>query len=289
MNYTMLHGKDKYALLSHEKNVVLAYEGLKKLKDARKIVIIAGSNGAFGFNSRMLSDTLHLPVVNTATHAGIGIRMQFEIYKEFLHKGDVVILCPEYKNVGEGKQRMYGDATLLRVLSTHLPSAYTKISFCQWLSVYKYIGVYYAERKEHAGITEFDGPYSASAINEYGDIDCKRLHQDTIKQHNIDGRVNEDLLCYLKYIHSYAREKGISLCFFPPTLMKSTLERNQKQIDSIYHSLIQNGIAFQATPLSYSFADSFYFDSPYHLTQSGANLRTREILKDLHRILNVRE
>ena len=84
MNIVFLSEKDEWSLHSHERNAILAYTRLKTLKDTNKIVIIAGSNGGFSINSRMISKAFHIPVVNTSTHAGIGVRMQFEIYKELL-------------------------------------------------------------------------------------------------------------------------------------------------------------------------------------------------------------
>lgn len=76
----MLLKKDDWSRLSHEVNVVLAYNRLDSLRGTNKIVIVAGSNGSFSINSEIIEDSLHMPVVNTSTHAGLGVRMQFEIY-----------------------------------------------------------------------------------------------------------------------------------------------------------------------------------------------------------------
>ena len=287
-NVIMLRGKDELSLHSHEINVGLSYQRLKALKDSSKIVIIAGSNGGFSINSRMISEAFHRPVVNTSTHAGIGVRMQFELYKELLQKGDVVIFCPEYPNYGEDKNRLYGGSILLRVLSSHMPSAYRKISLPQWLSIYRYIGIHYAEVKKHAGIKKIEGPYSAQAVNKYGDIECERLHQDTIKHNNVQGKIDKDLLRYYKYIHTYTKDRDIKLVFLPPTFMRSNYVKSKNQVDSISMCLRRNGIAYQSEPADYSFPDSLYFDTPYHMTQSGADIRTEVLIKDLRRILNNR-
>lgn len=288
-NFIMLRGKDDYSLHSHEINVGLSYQRLKALKDSSKIVIIAGSNGGFGISSKMICEAFHCPVVNTSTHGGIGVRMQFELYKELLQTGDIVIFCPEYSNYGEDKNRLYGESTLLRVISSHMLSAYRKISLPQWLHIYKYIGIHYAELKINAGIKKVEAPYSAQAVNEYGDIECERLHQDTIKQYNVQGKIDKNLLRYYKYIHAYTKDRGIKLVFLPPTLMRSNYVKAKNQLDSITLYLRQNGIAYQSEPSVYSFPDSLYFDTPYHMTQSGANKRTEVLIKDLRRILNNRE
>ena len=205
MNIVMLYRKDGYCLHSHEKNAILAYQRLEALKDTNKIVIITGSNGQFGINSRMIHEAFNMPVVNTSFHGGMGIRMQFEIYKDLLRKGDIVIFCPEY---GEGfvKGRLYGAATLLRVLSTYMPSAYSKITFPQWLHLYKYTGIHFWEYVKHLRIEKIEGPYSSDAVNEYGDIECERRQLESIKNDRFDGPatikgyIDDVVLEYLKYL-----------------------------------------------------------------------------------------
>ncbi len=232
----------------------------------------------------MIANAFHMPVVNTSTHAGLGVRLQFEIYKEFLHKGDIVIFCPEY---GNGKDRLYGGSTVFRILGTHIPSAYCKISLMQWIFIYKYIGVHYSEIFKHSLSKDFDGPYSAHALNEYGDIECERLHKDSIKPNTFGGQMDNDLIDYYKYIHSYAKSNGIKLAFLPPTFIESNYKKRQSQIDSIASCLKRNGIPYQASTLRYSFPDSLYYDTPYHMTQSGANKRTGLLIEDLNRILKI--
>lgn len=282
----ILFYKDEKSLYSHEKNVLLAYNRLKALQDTTKIVIIAGSNGGFSINSRMISNAFHMPVVNTSTHAGIGVRMQFEIYKDLLHKGDVIIFCPEY---GNGKNRLYGETTLLRILSTQLPSAYKKLSARQWLFIHKYIGLYFNGICKHFGQKPFDGPYSVKALNEYGDIEWERPHQDSIKLESFNGQLEESLIDYYKYVHQYTHDKGIKLLFFPPTFMETSYQLNEMQIDSMQQRLRQSGIGWQSEPKKYSFPDSLYFDTPYHMTQAGANKRTQVLIDDMLRLLHIQK
>ena len=61
----MILKTDNQSKQSHEVNLRLAYHRLDSLQGVNKIVIIAGSNGGFGFNSKILSDSMHMPVVNT--------------------------------------------------------------------------------------------------------------------------------------------------------------------------------------------------------------------------------
>lgn len=290
MDIVMLYGKNISSLNSWEKNAILAYKRLEALKETNKIVIITGSNGSFGINSRMIHKSFNMPVVNTSIHGGMGIRMQFELYKDLLRKGDVVIFCPEYGG-GFDKGRLYGETTLLRVLSTYMPSAYKKISFPQWLHLHKYFGLRYWDYL-CADFNATDGPYSANAVNEYGDIECERTQVESIKNENfngpatIKGEVDNAVLDYFKYIHDFAKAKDIKLVFLPPTFIEGGYKMNSKQIDSIAYTLKANGTPWQAEPSRYAFPNSLYYDTYYHMTQEGANIRTEVLIEDLHRILN---
>lgn len=286
IDIAILRKVDNASYHSHERNFSLAYYRLKALKDSTKIVLIGGSNGAFGINSRLINEAFNLPVVNTCTHATIGLRMQFETYKDMLRDGDIVIVCPEY---GGGKERLYGGYYLLRVLSTHLPEAYRKLSLRQWLYIYKFIGIHNLGTSRHKDIGEYDDVYSANAINEFGDIEWERDHKESIDNYNLSGVMDGELIEYFKYIRDFAKSKDIKLAFLPPTFMNSNFKSCEKQIDSLAYCLEANGVPWQSPPSNYSFDDSLYFDTPYHMTQEGANIRTKAIIEDIHRLLNDKE
>ena len=286
IDIAILRKVDNLSYYSHERNFSLAYYRLKALNDSNKIVIIGGSNGAFGINSRLLHEAFNLPVVNTCTHASIGLRMQFETYKDMLREGDIVILTPEY---GGGKERLYGGYNLLRILSTHLPEAYRKITLRQWLNIYQFIGIHNLGSSVHKDIGEFDDPYSANAINEYGDLEWEREHKDSIHYYSLSGVMDGELIDYFKYIHDFTKSNGIKLAFLPPTFMRSNFNICAGQIDSLAYCLEANGVPLQSAPSNYSFDDSLYFDTPCHMTPEGAIIRTQTIIEDLHRLFSDKE
>lgn len=271
----MLLVKDNYGKYANEKNVLLAYNRMSNLEDTTKMVIIAGSNGSFGIDSKMLKDSFQIPVVNTCSHAGIGVKMQFEIYKDLLNPGDIVIFCPEYY---DGKSRLYGESTLLRILSNYFPAMYMKFSFEHWLHSFKYIGIHFSEAYKHRNTQEFDGVYSIKSVNEFGDIACKRFHTPMRCHYNFVGKIDDETINYYKYIHSFAKENKIKLIYLPPTLNIVNYQDQKKQIDSIAECMSNNGIPYKTKATVFVFPDSLYIDTPYHLTLEGAKLRTRKMI-----------
>lgn len=283
VNVTILSMKDDYSLHSNEINATLAYHRLDSLKNDNKIIIIAGSNGSWSINSQMIVDSFHLPVVNTSTHGGIGVRMQFEMYKKFIKDGDIIIFCPEYYS---GKNTLYGESSLLRIVSTHLPQEFFHFSLKQWIHVYKYIGIHLKECIEHQGKKAAGGPYSDKAINKFGDIDIIRPHQKFDVAYKFNGKLDADALAYYQSVFSFARERGIRLIYLPPTLMQSNYLDQEKQIDSLATFMGKNGIPYQAETKRYMFPDSLYCNTPYHMTAEGATIRTEKLIEDMKRLLD---
>ena len=280
--FVMLFHNDRMSVVSHEMNVKLAHDKLDSLKTERKIVIVAGSNGGFGVNSKMIEDSLSLATINTSTHAGIGVRMQFELVKEFLHDDDILVFCPEYY---AGKSSFYGESSLLRIIGTHLPSSYNKFSCSQWLYMYKYFGVHFQECCEHGvwGLLRgrLDGPYSFDAVDKYGDIVYKRAHEQLVGVYRFQESLDDEVLDYYKYIYSFCKVKGVKMLHLPPTLCESVYQDQCKQIESLASFMRNNEVPYLSNPERYSYSDTLYYDTPYHMTTEGATLRTSDLIEDI--------
>lgn len=278
----MLLAKDDFSANSNEINIQLAYQKLDSLQNQQKIVLIAGSSGSWSTVSEMLADTFKLPVVNTCSHAGMGMRMQFEIYKPFIKEGDIIVFFPEYYT---GIGSLYGESTLLRALSTHLPSKYLLFTFNQWKHCFKYIGIHFMECQRDKNRAATDGPYSPQAINKYGDIDCDRPHGEIKDHYFIKDSLDNDALEFIKYLHRYTNENGIKLVFIPPTFMERNYRQEESHINSLAKFYEANGIPYQASTIRYMFPDSLYCNTPYHMTAEGARLRTKLLIEDMVRLL----
>jgi len=64
--------------------------------DSPKIVLIGGSNLAFGLDSERVERELGYRVVNIGIHGGLGLRFMLQLVKPHLKAGDVVVFIPEY-------------------------------------------------------------------------------------------------------------------------------------------------------------------------------------------------
>ena len=280
---------DKYAIESHEINVRLSAEKLSQI-GTTKIVIIGGSGCGFGFNSQLIYNHFHMPVINTGTHAGIGIVMQLKIYEQYFKKGDIVLIIPEYQQFT--KKYGYGieDETLYRILYKHYPEALKYLTPYQVVNTIKFIPRYFQSAYTRRGfIFDTISPYYKSSLNEYGDVSFweYRSHKSSIPAHTIQNDCPNDVIIdTIKDFIQAQEEKGVKCILFPPTYMLQSYENSKLFINTLSAVLLNNNIPFVTPTERYKFVDSLFYDTDYHLTYEGATLRTQMIIEDIDSILH---
>ena len=67
-----------------------------------RIILVGGSNLAFGIDSERMEKELNVSVVNTGLAAGMGLPYMLKDVKPYLKEGDTVILVPEYSLYFDG-------------------------------------------------------------------------------------------------------------------------------------------------------------------------------------------
>lgn len=280
---------DKYAIESHEINVRLSAERLSQIATT-KIVIIGGSGCGFGFNSQLIYNHFHMPVINTGTHASIGIVMQLKMYEQYFKDGDVVLIIPEYQQFTNKYAYGIEDQTLYRILYNNYPSALKYLTIYQSINIVKYIPKYFQDAYAHRELI-FDtiSPYYKLSLNEYGDVAFweYRNHKISIPAHTIQNDCpNDDIIDVIKYFMQAQEKKGVKCFLFPPTYMSQSYENSELFINSLSATLLHHGVPFITPTERYKYVDSLFYDTDYHLTYEGATLRTQMIIEDIDSILH---
>src|SRR5215212_3189169 len=75
---------------------VLEKDRLIRNTASPKIVLVGGSNLAFGIDSKMMQDSLGLSVVNMGLYAKLGLKYMLAQVRPYIKRNDVVIVVPEY-------------------------------------------------------------------------------------------------------------------------------------------------------------------------------------------------
>jgi len=277
---------------SHEVNVARQIERMKQI-DEPKIIIIGGSGCGFGLCSSMISRHFNMPVCNTGTQGGMGILLQTNLCKDYIRKGDVVVVIPEYTNYYGN--RYLGGSTALRILTSIYPDGYKCLSFRQQLYLIRYVPETFnntiAAWLEPKQFSEMDDPYSQGSLNEYGDVEMYDVRwvsyssvQSPIKWNNF--KLQYKTISLLQNFCQYCKNQNAVMLLFPPAYRAKDYDVNQENIDMIWNALKEAQLPIVSSPERYKMADTLHYDTDYHLTYEGVIIRTNKLIADMDSSLN---
>ncbi len=261
----------------------------------QKVLIVAGSNALFGFDSALLSNAIDKPVVNMGVHAGLGMDYILQRSKRVTDPGDIVIMPMEYTFYqAEGNPS--------QVLSDFV-IAWDKAYFKE-ISTFEQLQIAFAisykrfvkglKMKDERELPAQRGTYSAQNINEYGDQINIEPEKMTAREHSMVKAVIVDSISTIKLSQHFkdtmtaylgwAKENQVCVIATPPNFMYFDAYEDEKyklffqEIASFYK---QQGIWYAGDAFSYMFAKEHYFNTRYHLNSVGAGLRTKQLISDL--------
>lgn len=260
----------------------------KKLKrlssiDDRKIVFIGGSNMSFGLNSKTIRNSLKIEPVNLGLHAKLGIKFVLESSKEYIDSGDVVILAFEYHQFYRSLSR--GSEELLRMGLDVDRRYFEFFNWSQFYNCLEYLPNYTLSKfsvKEYMNITK-SKYYSVGSFNDYGDAIAhwKDENKEFEPYAKIEGDINIKVMDYLKiYVHEML-ENGVEVIFTFPVYQRSSFNYSLIAIEDVERYLRNYSFRVMGHPERYSYPDSFFFNTPYHMNGNGVRLRTKNLIEDL--------
>lgn len=276
---------NNYSRYSHEINVKQQLERIQQIHEP-KIIFIGGSGCGFGLCSPLIVEHFQMPVVNTGTHASLGLRMQLQLFKPFIAENDIVIAIPEYAHyLGDF---YLGDETTIRILSSHYIEGYKLLNFKQQMHLLKYVPNAYKDARLSRSMKAADSnsPYSAQSLNQYGDVEMyeHREHQKISNRRDDMGeskQLQKESIKLLRDFNQYCIDRGATMLIFPPAFRDEAFEQNKEQIGEIWKALVSNNLPIVSSPSNYELADSLFYDTDYHLTYEGVIYRTNKLIADL--------
>jgi hypothetical protein len=262
-------------------------DSLLKNTDSPRIIFVGGSNLSFGINSQMILDSLHLNPINTAIHASIGLEYMMDNTLNYIKKGDVIILAPEYSHF-YGRS-IYGGEELLRTVADINPLDIMDLETEQKKNTSKYLLKYIFSKfkpTEYFGFKESD-IYSVNSFNKYGDVythwtmkQQKFSSADTIRSiYN-----NPDAIKFIDSFRIELEKKGAKLFITYPSYQASSYDKSINQIKKIEQELLENNFELLGTPERYRIPDAMMFNTSYHLLKKGVDYRTKLLIEDLKKV-----
>jgi len=249
-----------------------------------RIIFIGGSNLSYGLNSQLIKDSLALNPINTSIHAGVGLKYMLRHTINYIKEGDTIIIAPEY-------HQFYGtfangEAVLLPLLF-EISYDFSNLDFKQFLTLSQFFGDYISSKlkfwndlkSDKLIKNELNGLYS---YNKYGDA---YMHWSLPKpisfiKYSIGGDFNNEVIKLLIEFEKKIKEKNAHFFITFPCIAESSSKQGFVQIKIIEKKLKEQGFNILGTPERYFFNDSLIFNTAYHLTKEGVDLRTIKLIED---------
>lgn len=281
---------------------VLEKDRLIRNAESPKIILVGGSNLAFGVDSKMMQDSLGMPVVNMGLYAKLGLKYMLAQVRPYIQEGDIVVVVPEY-------DQFYGDfANGDHTLNTALLYAPSD-RVGDFIRSYSIMDVVLRPRVENArrsflrGLAvavgredQFFPPdtnpvYNRRSFNEYGDVvahlGTRGMNPDSIYVGPLPSidTFNSETIALLNDLAEDAEARGAKAYFMFPSYIDRSLELNRAAIDSLRRKFKGKlRIPVVGSPSDFSYPGNYFFDTRYHLNETGRRLRTLKLVEMLQQL-----
>lgn len=233
--------------------------------------------------------------LNLGFLGGANAAFQVKIISEFIHSGDIFVHAPEQMSEFQFFRNVDAEARIFECcegnydLLTYLRPADYKDFYYSW-------GLYGAEKE--AAKTVYDYEDSVHHQNEYGDFTFERVNlkgdvgfSDGTYTYDL-GLTDQETVNGLCAIYQKLEALGCLVLFSYAPMNITNLKKEQREneiwrqfAERLEVSLGVNGYIPISRVDDYLFPGRYFYDTDYHLTNEGAELRTRQLLYDLRGIL----
>lgn len=269
--------------------------------DRPKIVIVAGSNALFGIDSKMLERAFNRPVVNHGVNAGLLLPYVLLKSREALRPGDIVIMPLEYHfYTYDGVPNVQ----MIDQIFSRDPAFFWELDWDEqlrmvWMMSLERMAEGYLAR---GGERAMCGPYGWQNIDSRGDqthnsaaeaipwgYDWENLARELPRRYGADADNTRGWRWLERYV-AWAKARGVRLILTPPTMMADPSYRSDPSERRFYEGLPRRvealGVPFVGNPYDFMYPREYYFNTDYHLTDTGRARHTQKLIEALYPLLS---
>ena len=256
-----------------------------------KIMLVSDSNIAFGIKSELMEKEFSMPVVNLGLHGGLGHVFHERLPLFNLGKGDIVVLS--HLSYDDNDTILSPELALVAVENHfHLWKIFRlkdyPAVFCM-LPRYAYKCLARFVKKEDVEPSEPEC-YARSSFNEYGDNVFPRGAGEEAPACTRYPSVND---CCIKRINDfcrYCRKKGAVIVISGAPIVCG-LPDFQAQYYKNFQSDLERKVDCPVISdfSDYFFGKEYFYGGAFHMTNEGAELRTKQLVIDLRKFLDERK
>jgi len=270
-------------LLYRQKEIALE----RRSSQPHRLIIVGGSGALFGIDAELIEKKLHIPTVNFATHAGLGLRYLLDRAKRELRPGDVLLLSPEYETWADSYRDTEGPAFdyiwtydksyLARMNPIESAKMISAVPWSQW------------PRSAEGWLDRLHGDYfhfrelsfySVATLDLNGGIHA--TNPSAKSEPSAFALPTDAALPSMRAIRefgSYAQSRGIRLLFAWPSIARPRIDLNDETFLTKF--LLDSGFTVLGAPRDSEYSPDWFMDTPYHPNPCCRRIRTEELIRRL--------
>lgn len=263
--------------------------------EGKKLVIVGGSNVAFGLNGELLEETLaskgyHYTVCPFGLYAAVGTSAMLDLSADALGEGDVVVLAVE---PGSQTLSTYFGATAFWKCTEEAPQMLLKMSGSKASAL---VGNYVPYLQERISIylngnpPVAEGVYARSSFNDRCDLIYER--PGNIMSVGYDTGAPIDLgtvtiaADFAQQVNDYcarAEANGAKVVMSFSPMNRSAMRNNTEETVNAYFTTCNEtfNCPIISNPNDYILPSGWFYDTNFHLNDAGTVLRTYRLAEDL--------
>ena len=269
------------------------YERLKETS-GKRIVLVGGSGVAFDCDSALMDDFFpSYEIVNFGMYAGLGTKAVMDLFENYIHEGDILILSPEqseqtfsdYFNGEYMWQAADGAFGMLRDLKSE--------NFEAMLGNFPRFALEKLNYVMKGQKPQTDSIYQKKSFNTYGDIELDTCRENILPNGydvNQKVRFTEDVVQpeFMDYMNDWAKrleKKGAVVWYRYCPVNKLSVE----DMDDLaaYDVFLRQKLDFPVigNPENSLMEAEWFFDTNFHLNQPGKEVNTVQLIRDMKAML----
>lgn len=258
-----------------------------------KVVVVGGSNVAFGLDSELFEELYGRPSVAFGLYGSFGVKVMMDWSKANINRGDIVVLAPELS--ADALSLYFGAESVLKATEGRF-DILSKIAFdnvgdilgASW-------GFAVTKLKNSRSDEGFDleGVYKNSAVNAYGEIDKELFPRPgnilatgyLSEPVSYDAEhISDEFIDYVNDYVAYCKFRGATVYYsFSPVNERAINPSTIREDTEAYYAYLVEKLDCEviSDPNNYIYDYRYFYDTNFHLNDSGVVLRTAQLVRDL--------
>lgn len=269
-------------------------EKLKLLEETEgeKIVVIGGSSVAFGLYSPIIENYTGMPVVNFGLYGALGTKLMLDLALPHIGRGDIVILAPELDSQTLSTYfdplitLRATDGYLLDVIGDIPDRHYAELVGASWDYATEKIRYHIEDTRTEEAI------YNSKNFNANGDLILglrKENIMDGYRKRNepisLDtGIIGADFIEYVNGFAASCRGVGAEVVYTFSPINELALAKGTDEYDvATFEMALDDELEFPVISYleDYIIPAGYFYDTNFHLNDSGAILRSIRLASDI--------